>query len=198
MDATYLPGTLIACDWQRDDLPQSIFDPLFMADGLVLSQVAHLSGLERYHIQNWVKRGFVSPPVGKRYTRRQFARIIIINFLKDVMQIERVLHMLRYINGDLADERDDLIDDSLLYTYFVRLLNRGGTKLLRQPDALHALIGQISSDFAPPNPEAKQRLCHVLHIMSVAYASAHLRREAEALLQDLPHPTTASSHKGGQ
>ena len=48
----------------------------------MLSQVASLTGLEPYVIQNWVRRGFVAPPERKRYSRRQFSRIVLINMLE--------------------------------------------------------------------------------------------------------------------
>ncbi|HML45801.1 MAG TPA: DUF1836 domain-containing protein, partial [Clostridia bacterium] len=71
--------------------------------------------LEAYTIQNWVRRGFISPPEHKRYSKRQFCRIALINALKDCMQMDSVTRLLTYINGNLSDESDDLIDDTLLY-----------------------------------------------------------------------------------
>ena len=51
--------------------------PLIRAtDGLTLSQVCTLSGLEPSTIQNWIKRGYVPHPVGKKYRERHLARIL--------------------------------------------------------------------------------------------------------------------------
>ena len=86
-----LPGTTIEADPAREGAAEGILSSLFMAGGLVLSQVSQLTGLEPHMIQNWVKRGFVSPPRNKKYTRRQFCRIVIINMLRDSLPLERIV-----------------------------------------------------------------------------------------------------------
>ena len=58
---------------------------MFLAGGIVRSQVSAVTGLESHMIQNWVKRGFLSNPVNKRYSCRQFCRIAIINMLKTTL-----------------------------------------------------------------------------------------------------------------
>ena len=80
-----LPGTTLEFDWSRLEEVEKTLSSLFLAGGLTLSQVSGLTGLEPYMIQNWVRRGFLAPPERKRYTRRQFSRIVIINMLKDSM-----------------------------------------------------------------------------------------------------------------
>lgn len=88
----------------------------------MLSQVSQLTGLEPHVIQNWVKRGFVSPPRNKRYSRNQFSRIALINMLKDCLRLDQITRLLSYLNGHLDDESDDIIDESRLYTYITRLV----------------------------------------------------------------------------
>ena len=58
--AKTLPGTTIAVDWNRPEEAETLLNSLFLAGGLMLSQVASLTGLEPYVIQNWVRRGFVA------------------------------------------------------------------------------------------------------------------------------------------
>lgn len=86
-----------------------------------LSQVCQITGLEPYAVQNWVKRGFLAPPVKKKYNRRQLSRIIIINMLKTALPMESICRILSYVNGQLDDESDDIIDDSVMYLIFLRL-----------------------------------------------------------------------------
>ena len=57
-----LPGTTVKADISQENIADSIFTPMFLTGGLVLSQVAQLTGLEPHTIQNWVKRGFLAPP----------------------------------------------------------------------------------------------------------------------------------------
>jgi len=70
-----LPGSVLMYE---DEVPHGaamLMDALFAGGDLMLAQVAHMSGLEPYMIQNWVTRGFLPPPESKRYTRRQLCRI---------------------------------------------------------------------------------------------------------------------------
>ena len=61
-----------------------------VAGGLSLSQIVGITGLEASTIQNWVKRGWISRPVGKKYTQRQIARILLINVLRDCLPLEKI------------------------------------------------------------------------------------------------------------
>ena len=78
----YLPGTTIEIEVNELGVSERFFGNMFKMGGLVMSQLSNLLGLEPYIIQNWVKRGFVSPPIKKMYTKRQFSRLCIINMLK--------------------------------------------------------------------------------------------------------------------
>ena len=114
-----LPGTVLSVDADRPQAAEEVFSSLFLAGGLVLSQVTQVTGLEPYIIQNWVRRGFLAPPKQRKYTRRQLSRILMINALKSTLSIEQICKLLSYINGALDDEGDDTIDDTELYGAFV-------------------------------------------------------------------------------
>ena len=116
-----LPGTVLEVDGSRPEAADELFSSLFVTGGLVLSQVCQITGLEPYAVQNWVKRGFLAPPVKKKYNRRQLSRIIIINMLKTALPMESICRILSYVNGQLDDESDDIIDDSVMYLIFLRL-----------------------------------------------------------------------------
>ena len=119
-----LPGTTLEGLRSNADRTDGLFQSMFLAGGMVLSQVASITGLEPYTIQNWVKRGFLTPPKNKRYDMEQVCRIININMLKGALPLEQTCSLLSYINGALDDESDDLIDDTRLYFMFVRLAAR--------------------------------------------------------------------------
>ena len=108
-----LPGTVLSVDADRPQAAEEVFSSLFLAGGLVLSQVTQVTGLEPYIIQNWVRRGFLAPPKQRKYTRRQLSRILMINALKSTLSIEQICKLLSYINGALDDEGDDTIDERL-------------------------------------------------------------------------------------
>ena len=71
-----IPGTTLKIQREDSARVDGLFSSMFMAGGMVLSQVASVTGLEPYTVQNWVKRGFLSPPERKRYTLNQLCRII--------------------------------------------------------------------------------------------------------------------------
>ena len=140
----YLPGTVLRVEAEETQHVEGLFQPMFLAGGMVLSQVASITGLEPYIVQNWVKRGFLAPPVNKRYSLRQLCRILNINALKGVLPMERICGLLTYINGALDDESDDIIDDSVLYFMFVRLAVQA--KTLDREDRWESAIEAVLSD----------------------------------------------------
>lgn len=155
----------------------------------MLSQVARLTGLEPYVIQNWVRRGFVSPPQRKRYSYRQFCRIAMINMLKDALQLDRICTLLSYVNGQLDDESDDLIDDVQLYRYLVDLAALAQSRPAQLENHLEGWCVQVLEGYVEPVPGARRRVEQVLSAALMAYLSGVLRRRAEELtaaLQDAP------------
>ena len=168
-----IPGTILQIQREDAERIEEIFASMFLAGGIVLSQVASVTGLEPYTVQNWVKRGFLVPPVRKRYTLRQLCRIININMLKGVLPMERICSMLSYINGHLDDESDDTIDDSQLYFMFVRLAAR--VRELQHRKDREDLLEAYLADYTEPVPGAKERVRNVLRIMLTAWAANQLR-----------------------
>ena len=178
-----LPGTVLSAEAEEADRVEGLFQPMFLAGGMVLSQVSSITGLEPYIIQNWVKRGFLTPPQNKRYTLRQLCRILNINMLKGVLPMERICGMLGYINGQLDDDSDDTIDDSRLYFMFVRLAAHA--KQIDQNQAWQEAIDQVLQDYDEPIPGARDRIAQVLRIMLIAYIAARMKEQAEALLTEI-------------
>lgn len=182
MDWT-IPGTVLI--GPRNDVESSIrqIQGMFLAGGIARSQVAAVTGLESYAVQNWVKRGFLSNPVGKRYSLSQFCRIATINMLKNAMSLERITSLLAYVNGDLADESDDLIDDSVLYFMFLRLASQarhiGGSR------SWDEVIPEILADYAEPVPGAKERIDQVLRVMLTAWIAVRTLQEAENMMEQM-------------
>lgn len=179
----YIPGTTLEGLRSNADRTDGLFQSLFLAGGLTLSQVASITGLEPYTIQNWVKRGFLSPPRNKRYDMEQVCRIIIINMLKGALPLEQICSLISYINGSLTDESDDTIDDAVLYFKFVSLAARarhiGGSKEWGEA------IDEVMSDYEEPVPGAKMRIVKVLRIMLTAWIASRLVLEAQQQITDL-------------
>lgn len=171
-----LPGTAIHCKEGED--ASAILDGIFSAGGLVLSQVSALSGAEGYLIQNWIRRGFCSPPKGKKYSKSQFCRIVTINLLKDVLTIPEITGLISELNGQLDDESDDLIDDALLYIYFTRTI---AANEAQSSEYVKDAAKAVTEDFAEPCPGFREKLVVALAVMAVAFHSSVLKKQAKEL-----------------
>ena len=178
-----IPGTTLTGLRSDADRTEGLFQSLFLAGGLTLSQVASITGLEPYAIQNWVKRGFLPPPRNKRYDMEQLCRIINMNMLKGALSLDQVCRLMAYINGSLSDEADDIIDDTVLYFMFVRLAARARTMDSAQ-DWTEAL-DEVMTGYEEPFPGARDRIIRVLRIMLTAWLAARMRQEAEKMFSAL-------------
>ena len=178
-----IPGTVLQIRREEVDFIPQQLEALFFGGGITLSQVTGITGLEAYTVQNWVKRGFLTSPVGKRYTLRQLCRILNINMLRGSMPIERICKLLAYVNGQLDDDSDDMIDDSQLYFLFVKLAVR--VKELYDPQRADTILEEYLADYEEPVPGAKERVRQVLRIMMTAWLAARMMQETETMLSAL-------------
>ncbi len=178
-----IPGTTLTGKRSDADRTAELFQALFLAGGMTLSQVVSISGLEAHTVQNWVKRGLLPSPVNKRYNMEQLCRLLNINILRGTMPLEQIIKLMAYLNGNLADESDDLVDDTMLYFFFVSLAARaryiGGTETW--DDALiHA-----TESYAEPVPGAREKLIKVLKVMLTIWMANRMKAEAERMIAEL-------------
>lgn len=180
-----LPGTVLSVDADRPQAAEEVFSSLFLAGGLILSQVTQVTGLEPYIIQNWVRRGFLAPPKQRKYTRRQLSRILMINALKSTLSIEQICKLLSYINGALDDEGDDTIDDTELYGAFVLVAGSVQKHGLTSESEMNRLIADGLKDYKESIPGAKERIEQALRIMITAWRAAQLQTKAQSMMNAL-------------
>ena len=178
-----IPGTVLRIRREDADGVEGRFSSMFLAGGMVLSQVASITGLEPYTIQNWVKRGFLPPPEHRKYSIGQLCRILNINMLKSTLSLETICGLLGYINGKLDETSDDIIDDAELYFLFVRLAARA--KQLEEPAAWDLAMEDALRDYREPVPGARKRIEKALQIMLVAWLAGRARQRAEQMLLEL-------------
>jgi DNA-binding transcriptional MerR regulator len=178
-----IPGTVLKGETEAAEHIRQQMESMFLGGGMVLSQVCSVTGLEPYAVQNWVKRGFLTPPQAKRYTLRQLCRIININMLKGVLSLERICSLLGYVNGQLDDESDDLIDDSQLYFLFVRLA--ANHRQMNNAEGRENFMKELLDEYAEPVPGSRERVEKVLRIMLTAWAASQMRQATESMLTKL-------------
>lgn len=182
--STTFPGTTIEVLKISKGSSAALFDGIFATGGITLSQICVMTGLEPYLVQNWVKRGFVSSPVKRVYSREQFARIIIINMLRESLQIDRICGLIRIIGGVLDDTSDDLIRDDELYHRYVDMLSDDSLDLTKPASVLSAAEKAIE-DFEEPISGAKKKLVRILQVMLYAHSASKLRDSAAEILSTL-------------
>ncbi|MBQ8332014.1 MAG: DUF1836 domain-containing protein [Clostridia bacterium] len=182
MSSTF-PGTTIETTSLDRGSSKLLFDGIFATGGITLSQVSVMTGLEPYLIQNWVKRGFVSPPVKRMYSKNQFARIVIINMLREVLQIDRICGLIHIIGGS-PDNPDDLIGDDELYHRYVDMLADTSINITDKRSVLEAAQAACAN-CNDSLPTARKQLVRILQVMLYAHTASKLRQSAEELFADL-------------
>jgi DNA-binding transcriptional MerR regulator len=154
-----------------------------IADGLTLSQVCSISGLESSTIHNWVKRKFVPHPVNKKYSERHLARILLISALRYCMRIESIGELMTAVNGDTDDESDDIISEQDLYGYFIGIAARL-SQIDTAPKDIDELIVSVMSDYHS-NKEQTERLRRALTVMAYAYIASGYKKRADGILAEI-------------
>ena len=178
-----ISGTTLTGKRSDADRTPELFQTMFLAGGMTLSQVSSITGLEAHTIQNCVKRGFLPSPVNKRYNMEQLCRIVNINILKGTMPLEQITKLMAYLNGNLADESDDLVDDTMLFFYFVSLAARAryiGGKETWDDALIHS-----TESYVEPVPGARDKLIKVLKVMLTIWCANALKAEAERMIAQL-------------
>ena len=173
------PGTTVEVLRLEKGSSKTLFDGIFAAGGITLSQVSVMTGLEPYLIQNWVKRGFGSSPVKRLYSREQFARILIINMLREVLQIERICGLIRVLGTE-----DDLIGDDELYHRYVDMIAEEGMDTIDRETVCRSAT-HATEDFEERFPDGKKQLERILQVMLYAHAAAQVRGAAEEILSTI-------------
>ena len=182
----YIPGTKLK-KAEMENLTGLAFlkKVFFVSEGVMLTQIRDISGIDSSTLQNWTKRGWVANAKLKKYNIDQVAHILIINMLRSCMQLEHIAFLIQYINGDVEDTSDDIITDSQLYDYICRILEHiistGDCSLEEIADC----VSNITADYVEPFEGARERLDHALEIIVVTYYSALLKRRATTLLENL-------------
>lgn len=160
--------------------------------GLSLSQVCVVTGLEPSTIQNWVKRGWVAHPVGKRYEEIHIARILIINALKDCLKLEHIAKLMVYLNGRAKDGSQAIIRESVLYNYLCEIMKRSGQKGDSSRGGIESVVDDVISDYDSPNTSDRIKLRKALTLMMFACVCTDVKRRTEAMMKqiinELNHP----------
>lgn len=176
-----IPGTVLEWNEGLSKNAFAVLSPvLSVTKGLTLSQLKELTGLEGTTIQNWVKRGWVASPSGKRYDEQQIVRIILINMLRNAMQLEKIIALMSYINGEVNDRSDDIIPDRELFNLMCSIISQVSEKNTTDKKQITEIIEAELQDYTGPNADSKQKLEGAVLCMALGFIASEIKKESEA------------------
>ncbi len=186
VDDSMIPGTILKkADMGNStglDFLKKIF---FISDGIMMSQIRSISGIDTSTLQNWVKRHWVENAKLKKYDIDQVAHILIINMLRSCMQLDHIAFLIRYINGNVDTRGDDIIRDSILYDYICRIIDRMTEKDTVPEQNVKRYIDEVIVDYEEKVSGARRRLEKALEIIIVAYYASLMKQRADVMLEKL-------------
>lgn len=181
IESRLIPGTLMDKMRMGNVTGLEFLDKIFyITDGIMLAQIREICGIDGSTLQNWTKRGWVANAHNKRYGKDQLARILIINMMRESMQLERIAALLTYVNGRAGDKSDDIIPESLLYDYLCRIID----ELVEdgpQGDNVKKLIHRTLNSYEECAPGARKRLENACEIIIYAYYSSLVKQKANTV-----------------
>jgi hypothetical protein len=181
-----IPGTNL----KRADLGgltgMAFLDQLFMvSDGVMLSQIRKIAGIDGSTLQNWTKRGWVPNAQLKRYGIDQVAHILLINMLRSCLQLDRIAWLLQYVNGSVEDRDDDIITASALYDSICKTLDYLDAEEECTIESIRPMIERAIVDYVEPVEGARERLTNALEIIVSSYCASMIKRASDAKMKAL-------------
>lgn len=186
LDIKNIPGTALAMEKMDGatglDFLNKVF---FITDGIMLAQIREITGVDGTTLQNWLKRGWVPKPRNKCYGKEHLARILIINMMRDSMQLARVDFVLRYINGDVDSTEDDIIEESLLYDYVCRVVAMISDENSAGFNAISEAVETALENYSEKYSGARRRLAVGLTIIVTSYYASLVKSVADGMVDEL-------------
>ncbi|MDR3209795.1 MAG: DUF1836 domain-containing protein [Oscillospiraceae bacterium] len=184
MEIKNIPGTMLPYSDTNVKAFSNIKPLIAAAGGLSLSQVCAITGLEGSTIQNWVKRGWVGALREKKYSEGQVARVLIINALRDCLQLESIARLLTFVNGVVMDPTDDIVEEGELFNCLCEAarVTELGENVSRASVA--AAVDRVLEGYAGGD-EARSRLRAALIVMVYACLCSELSQTTNTLLAQI-------------
>ena len=157
----------------------------FISEGVMLTQIRDISGIDSSTLQNWTKRGWVANSKLKKYNMDQVAHILIINMLRSCMQLDKIAYLIQYINGDVEDTSDDIISDSVLFDYICRIVERLMKSEGCALNGIRNVVAEITKDYVEPFEGAGNRLNRALEVIVVTYCATVMKNHADKMMERL-------------
>ena len=185
ISSRYIPGTVVDRSKMNGAAGEPFLDKVFyITEGIMLTQIREITGIDGTTLQNWLKRGWVASPKGKYYTKEHLARILLIAMMRDTMPLARIAQVLSYINGRVGDAADDIIPESVLYDYVCRAVDVLADGESAGLNDLDAVVEQVVESYEERVSGAKKRLSRGISIIVTAYYSTLVKNHAENMIDE--------------
>ncbi len=189
-----IPGTVLNREKMGGATGLDFLDKVFyITDRIMLAQIKEITGIDGTTLQNWLKRGWVGSPEKKSYTKEHLSRILIINMMRDTMQLSRIIYLLEFING--KTEQDKIISESELYGYTCTVIGKLSSNENGIYVGIDKAIEEVLADYAEPVTGAERRLSVGIKVIALTYCSSLIKAQAETMLDNLG---AEKSHKKGR
>ncbi len=187
IQSTLIPGTIMERKKMGDVTGLEFLNKIFfITDGIMLSQIREICGIDGSTLQNWTKRGWVANAHNKRYDKNQLARILIINMMRESMQLDRIARLLTYVNGVAGDVSDDIIPESELYDYLCRVIDQlVSDETTPDADSVSELISLVLESYEERAVGARKRLECACGIIIMTYYAALVRQKANGMFDEV-------------
>lgn len=181
-----IPGTVLKFNDVAAESSFSVIAPLLtVTKGLTLAQVRELTGLESSTIQNWVKRGWVKNPEGKRYGEEQVMRIILINMMRGSMQLDQIAFLMSYINGSVEDRSDDMLPDRELFNILCSIIYTCDKETMTDIKYMDGIIDTALEKVVLRDDISRRKLKTAVRAMVLAILSTRMRDLAQKAFSEL-------------
>jgi hypothetical protein len=182
----YIPGTCLLREKMGGISGMEFLSKIFfITDGVMLTQIREISVIDGSTLQNWTKRGWVENSRLKKYDINQVAHILIIHMLRSCMQLDKISSLIQYINGRVNDREDDIIEDSVLYDYICRILDKLMTYDVCSLGSIRNTIAEVTEDYNESITGARERLTNALEIIVIAYYASLIKKHSDTMLEEL-------------
>ena len=89
------------------------------------------------------------------------------------------------LKGEVGNEADDIISDSVLYDYICKILQYMMKKESCPLSSIRDYVAKITSDYVEPMEGARERLNRALEVIVVTYYATLIKQHATNLLEEL-------------
>jgi hypothetical protein len=101
------------------------------------------------------------------------------------MQLDKISSLIQYINGRVNDREDDIIEDSVLYDYICRILDKLMTYDVCSLGSIRNTIAEVTEDYNESITGARERLTNALEIIVIAYYASLIKKHSDTMLEEL-------------